>query len=612
MQHDDTASEHDASSDVVLAAMVSALRGEVTSIAADRDRYKDLAAFLQRELNRLRDLQKTPREHVDPNQIQLAFAQMLAQLLEKIPKKDRPGSSEEPKKKEPKVTPHGRAVLPEHLPVLTLVSEPTVIPPGAVRIGEEVTWRLGFRPASFYRLKLVRVVLVVPKEDAAVADDVRVTLHDGDVSAAASAAASAPVECTTNGAIDASAGACAAPPAENIFERMARGSLVETTVITAAPLDEMIPRGLPTPELLARVLTGKFADKLPFHRQEGIFARDGVHISRATMCGWAERCHNLARLVVDAMIDDARANAHFIATDATGVLVQANDKCRNGHFWVLVAERDHVIFRYSKRHSSDEPKLFFKGFRGTVVADASNVYDALYKQPDGPTEAGCFAHARRYFYKALASDSHRATIGVGFINKLFDIERDIAKLAPATRRVIRRQRAGPVIDALRTWRDLMLARDDVHDATPFRRALKYLFNHWGALTRFLDDGKIPIHNNWSELELRRLVVGRANWLFVGSDDSAEWTCTFVSLVASCELHGLDPQAYLRDLFRVLPTWPKNRILELAPKNWRTTRERLDLAELDMPLGPITIPGRIERDELARQQHSDQADGVHAP
>ena len=101
----------------------------------------------------------------------------------------------------------------------------------------------------------------------------------------------------------------------------------------------------------------------------------------------------------------------------------------------------------------------------------------------------------------------------------------------------------------------------------------------------------PIHTNRSELELRRLVVGHANRLFVGSDDSAVWTCTFVSLVASCQLHGLDPEGYLRDLFRLLPVWPNTRLLELSPKLWRTTHARLDDVELALPLGPITVPPR---------------------
>jgi hypothetical protein len=601
MQHDDASSER--ASHAELAAAVAAMRAENAALAAERDQYKDLATFLQRELDRLRDRQKTPREFVDPDQIQLAFDALSEQLLAKIPPNDRPGSPHDRKRPERKITPHGRSLLPEHLAVKTLLIAPSVIPPGAVRIGEEVTWRLGFQPAEYYRLKLVRPVLVVPTTDAAVADDARVSLHEGDVLDAPQPPSAMPTECSTNGAI-ADTSKCA-----TLFERVKRGelSIAETTVVICSSLDEMIPRGLPTPDLLARVFTGKFADKLPFNRQEALFARAGVRISRATMCGWAERCHDLARLVVEAMIDDAREHAHYISTDATGVLVQANEKCRNGHFWVLVAERDHVVFRYSKRHSSEEPKKFLKGFRGIVVADASNVFDALFGLADGPTESGCFSHARRYFYKAIASDRERALIGVGFANKLFEIEREIAKLPPDKRLAIRQQRAGPIVDALREWRDQMLARSDVHEGTPLRRALGYLRNHWDALTRFLHDGKIPIHNNRSELELRRLVVGRANWLFVGSDDSAEWTCTFVSLVASCEINGLDPQAYLRDLFRVLPMWPKNRLLELAPKYWRATRDRLDLAELEMPLGPITIPPHV----VVRQEQADQVESVHA-
>jgi hypothetical protein len=299
------------------------------------------------------------------------------------------------------------------------------------------------------------------------------------------------------------------------------------------------------------------------------------------------------------MLNEAMTSAHFIGTDATGVLVQANERCKKGHFWVLVADQDHVLYRYSKRHSSDEPKAFFKGFRGTIVADASNVYDALFRLPEGPNEAGCNAHARRYFYKALSSNRDRALVGVGFFNRIFELEREWAKLPPQKRLVLRQERSAPVTEALRCWRDEQLASSAVADGTPIRRALNYLFNHWDALTRFLRDGKIPISNNRSELELRRLVIGRANWLFCGSDDTAPQTCTFVSLVASCELHKLDPEAYLRDLFRVLPIWPRNRVLELAPKYWTRTRARLDSAELALPLGPITVPSPLSANQAEK-------------
>ncbi len=112
-----------------------------------------------------------------------------------------------------------------------------------------------------------------------------------------------------------------------------------------------------------------------------------------------------------------------------------------------------------------------------------------------------------------------------------------------------------------------------------------------------------IHNNESERQLRSLVVGRANWLFVGSDETAEWTCTFVSLAASCQLHGIDPEGYLRDLFRLLPVWPKNRMLELAPKFWRATRALLDDAQLALPLGPLTVPPARSLRESVTSEHA---------
>jgi hypothetical protein len=597
---------------------IETLRTENAQLAAERDEHKKRAEFLKRELDRLLDKMKTPREHVDLKQIQLAFEALSKELLASMPKPDpqneSTGSTDDGEKKRArKHAPHGRSVLPEHLPVETLILSPTPLPADAVKISEEVSFRLGFRRAGFYRLKIVRPIFAVNVADAAGCDGTKAELSKGEAPTtdasrrdepAADAATAGPIEKTSDDAgaeanasiDDAKAAATLQEPtsaAPCAVERTCTPELLERTVVYAPAPDEMIERGLPSAELLAHIITGKFADKLPFHRQEGILARSGVHITRGLMCEWTHRCHDLARLVVEAMCTEATAKAHFIATDATGVLVQANDKCKKGHFWVLVADLDHVIFRYSTRHSSDEPKRFLAGFRGTVVADASNVYDQLFDLPDGPTESGCLAHARRYFFKAIGSDAERALVGVGFCNKLFDIERAIAKLPPAQRLAMRKEKSAPVVEAMRRWRDEQLASDAVHDGTPIRKALQYLKNHWDALTRFLQDGKIPIHNNRSELELRRLVVGRANWLFVGSDESAEWTCTFVSLVASCQLHGVDPEAYLRDLFRLLPVWPKARFLELAPKYWRETRARVDDAQLALPLGPISVPPRAE-------------------
>jgi transposase len=515
----------------MLECQVDTLSRERDENARQRDEHKQRAEFLLKELERIRDGLKTGREHVDANELQLVFTQFLERTgAAPSPKPDVP-AGKPPRRR----TPHGRNVLPEHLPVETITLD---VAPGATVIGEEVSWRLGFRRGGFYRLKIVRPIVAAPPED--LREVPAVTLVPGDVSAVHKpeqvpsvavepvAQVSTPEAVAEPPALADSALACAPTLSPTVSEtpHWVRCDIGETTVACALAPDEVIPRGLPTVDVLAHVLTSKFADKLPFRRQEGIYGRVGVHVPTATMCGWARASHELAHYVVDAMTQDSLHNAHFIATDSTGVLVQANDKCRWGHFWVFVSDVGHVVFRYSPHCTSQEPLTFFRGFRGVVVADASSVYDAMFGLPQGPKEAGCFAHARRYFYKALPGDHERALIGIGLINELFDVEREIKDLSPGKRLVIRQERSGPVITQFERWRADCLAHPDVADGTAIRRALNYTQNHWSALCRFLEDGRIPIHNNWSELELRRLVVGRANWLFVGSDESAEWTTTF--------------------------------------------------------------------------------------
>lgn len=115
----------------------------------------------------------------------------------------------------------------------------------------------------------------------------------------------------------------------------------------------------------------------------------------------------------------------------------------------------------------------------------------------------------------------------------------------------------------------------VLDEAPIQKAIAYSLNHQSALHRFLDDGRLPLSNNISERELRRQVLGRRNWLFLGSDDGANVNTTFVSLLASCRLHDLEPRAYLRDIFCLLPDWPRTRVLELAPAYWKKTFEQQD-------------------------------------
>jgi transposase len=622
---------------------------ECERLTRERDEYKSRADWLYQQLERLKYDARTPRERVDPRQIQLVFEPFAQALFGTGASSTKPDAASTDEggnsgKKKRKATPHGRRVLPEHLPLETLVLTPSPLPEDAVQIGTEVSWRLGYRRGGYYRLRVLRPLYVVSKEAAETSTEVKATLlratepstasvadgvlapptaqsgepavaspgppgASGELAAAPvePAAPSPSVEPAEPSAESAEPTAPSAVPATNettAHTITAGDDLLSKTILYAPAPDEMIPRGLPTVDLLAHNLVSKFADKLPFNRQEGIFAREGVPITRGTMCGWAAAANTLAHLVVDAMEKDARKHAHVIATDATGVLVQANEKCKSGHFWVYVADRDHVIFRYSAKHSSDEPKTFFKGFHGTVLSDASNVFDVLFGLPDSPGEANCWSHARRYFYKAIDSENRdEALVGVGFCNELFDLERQWKKLSPSARLEMRRQRAGPVIEMLKRWKDDQLASLRVADGSRLHKALNYLTNQWAGLCKFLEDGDVSIHNNESERQLRSLVVGRANWLFVGSDETAEWTCTFVSLAASCQLHGIDPEGYLRDMFRLLPVWPKNRMLELAPKFWRATRTLLDEAQLALPLGPLTVPPARPLREPVAPEHA---------
>jgi transposase len=172
--------------------------------------------------------------------------------------------------------------------------------------------------------------------------------------------------------------------------KFAKKAQPEAGVLTADLPPRAIERGLAGPGLLAQVLVRKHADSLPLNRQESIFARDGIDLARSTMCEWVQACGELFGCVVDAMAVDSKQTAPYLAVDATGVLVQAPEQCRRGHFWVLIAPGSHVLFRFTPRHTRDGPKAFFRDYRGYVVADAATVYDELYRT-EQVTEVGCWA-----------------------------------------------------------------------------------------------------------------------------------------------------------------------------------------------------------------------------
>jgi transposase len=389
-----------------------------------------------------------------------------------------------------------------------------------------------------------------------------------------------------------------------MVKRVARYEKVEggtTTAVTVPTPQTLFPRGLLHTSTVAHLMVAKFGLGVPHYRLERDLADQGVPLDRGTMSRYMEQAGNtLGATVVHAMWMDAIANAQVISTDATGALVQpSKDKkdgraeaCKKGHFFTAVVDCDAVLFAYVEHHSSDSVKALFGGFRGYLQADASNVYDVLEQgrpndSEEGVTLVGCFAHLRRYFFEAAICRYPEGLRGLMRIRAIYAADEAVGRAPAAERLPLREQHVRPLVTSFFDW--ARSARQSVQGRNLATKALGYAANQEAELLRVLDDVNLPLDNTRSERELRKIVVGRKAWMFYGSDTHAEAAAAIFSVIASCRLHRLDPFAYLDEILRILPHWPRHRYLELAPKNWAATRARLRPEELAAPLCEFEIP-----------------------
>jgi transposase len=345
----------------------------------------------------------------------------------------------------------------------------------------------------------------------------------------------------------------------------------EGTVVTAERPAAPIEKGRPGPGLLAQVITAKFADHLPLNRQGDIFARHGVALARQTLCDWvAAGADVLAPIYDDLKV--AVLASKVIHTDDTPVPVLDRERpqTREGRLWVYVGDGHpaDIVYDYTPTHSRAGPRAFLGDFRGYLQADAYAGYDALYAT-GRILEVGCWAHARRRFFDAKASDPARALPALGFIQQLYAVEREVKGADAETRRARREEQARPVLTRFRHWLDAQA--DVVLPKSPMGDAVGYARAQWTALTRYVEDGNLAIDNNVSERELRKVVTGRNNWQFCGSDAGGTRAAILYSLVATCKAHRIDPWAYLRDVLERIPTHPNRRRAELLPRHWQATQ-----------------------------------------
>jgi transposase len=492
----------------------AALRCLVASLLEDRDTQERRIRRLQHMLEQLLRARYGPRrERVNENQLFLFAAEILAAG------KSEPVQKEKPASERPKRNGHGRQRLPKSLKrqrvVFDLAEHEKQCPhcQGELRrIGEEISERLEYVPAS---------MLVIEE-------------------------------------------ACQKYVCKN-----------GCTIVTAEKPMAPIEKGLPGPGLLAHVVVSKYGDHLPLYRQEAIFLRQGVTLSRKTMCDWMRRCAELVSPIFDRMKESVLASK-VMQTDDTpvNVLDPTLPKTRTGRIWTYVGDRDHpyTVYDYTPTRSRDGPDAFMKRFHGYLQADAYSGYDELYRKHSRKiTEVACWAHVRRKHFEAQSSDLMRSTVMLAYIRLLYDVEREakMMGLAGAARKTLRQTKSLPILADIKIY--LERERATVLPKSPEGTAISYTLSNWEALVRYCDDGDLEIDNNGAERSLRGIAVGRRNWTFLGSDNGGRTAAILTSITASCKRLGVDPFEYLRDVFQRISTHPRSRLHELLPNEWKAAQ-----------------------------------------
>ncbi|AOA59869.1 IS66 family transposase [Acinetobacter larvae] len=408
-----------------------------------------------------------------------------------------------------------RRQLPEHLETVRIEHEPTSTQCACGcqlrRIGEDVSEKLNFRPAQFYKEQHVRGKWVCDQCD---------------------------------------------------------------TLTQQAMSAYVIDKGIAAPELLSHVLVSKYADHLPLYRQRLMYQRVGVDLSRSTLSDWIGRCGIELEPLVDAL-KHVLLQHRVIHADETPVTVMqiGEKKPKKGYVWAYASTQfspiQAVIYDFQPSRSGQHAADFLRTWQGQLVCDDYSGYKARFTSGQ-ITEIGCMAHARRKFHELhVSGKSLIAEQALLLIQQLYQVETELREVPNCTveqRRQRRQQDSQPIMQQLYDW--LKEHQLKVPPSSSTAKAINYSLKRWPALTRYLDDGDLPICNNWIENQMRPWALGRKNWLFAGSLRSGQRAANIMTLIQSAKLNGLDPSAYLSDVLKRLPTHKMKHIEQLLPHNWQ--------------------------------------------
>jgi len=313
---------------------------------------------------------------------------------------------------------------------------------------------------------------------------------------------------------------------------------------------------------------------------ERVYERQSLFLSRSTLCDWLGACSQLLRPLYELLIAVV-LKSRALHTDDTTVKLQdpVLHRLSTARLWTYLDDQAHPynVFDFTRTRKRDGPQQFLADYQGYLHADAFSGYDCLYL-PDPRTatarihEVACKAHARRKFYEARSSDALRSHQALAYYHQLYELERQATAkdFSETQRHQVRQDLSLPILEQFHQW--LQTQRTEVLPKSTLAEALGYALNNWSALVRYTEAGFLSIDNNVAEREMKRIAIGRKNWLFVGSPAGGQTVAVLFSFTSTCQRLQVEPWAYLQDVLTRLPGMPVGQLGELLPDHWQAARQ----------------------------------------
>lgn len=342
----------------------------------------------------------------------------------------------------------------------------------------------------------------------------------------------------------------------------------ETTMVTASKPPQLID-AYTGPGFWAHLTASRFADHLPYYRQEDILSRCGFRIGRSTQTRWMAALAAGVRPLVDLM-QSLALKSRVLGVDETPVktLGLKTGTAAKAYLWSVIGDKDHPYdcFHFTVDRSRDGPEAFLSGYEGYLQSDAYVCYDSLSRSNPEMIQVGCWAHARRKFEELnFVTPNVRTQTAMGYFQRLYDIEDRARDLSEEQRHELRQAESKPIVAEFHEW--LVEQYEREVPKSKLRAAIAYMTNRWVTFKRYLECAAIPMDNNRTESALKFAVLGRKAWLFFGNPQGGETAAALFTLTKSCNRHRVDPFAYLQDIYTRLPSTPESELKSLLPDRW---------------------------------------------